>query len=643
MDHDPFFASSDSRRSKRWAPTDGGQPISKRGKGGKRRQRDEEIPSDDEGDDGSGLTLDAEIQQAFADDDDDDLSEDETLVQETAAEKRLRMAKEIIEQIEEQEKEKELEGDMLTKAISHRLRQEVHKQKGVLRRQLAHTLRHKAVDPAATVTTRGHRLPVTSAVISADTRYVVTASKDGSIIKWMRDSGTRLHTWKRKSKNNPTGHTGHVLALALNTDGTFLASAGTDAIINIWDFQTHSHVKYLRGHRGNINGLAFRLGENTLFSACDDRTVKVWNIDSLSYVETLFGHQDQVLAVDSLHRERAVSVGGRDRSLRLWKIVESSQLVFASTGISLDCIAMVTELHFLTGNQNGALSLWDIGKRKPVCTVPRAHGKDSWITAVAAVPYSDLTASGSNNGCIRLWSTDARSARISPVMSINAVGWVNSLKFTADGAFLVAALGKEPRLGRWDCVADAKNETRVFSLAATSLVKEDDVKAEGTARRGDNGAKMNGHAGKKGKPVAVREEKEEASGRDFAAAVMKATSLASDFDGAHTDVPALSLPPVKDEDEDEKDEDDDETEDEEEEEKAGDDTSDAVNAAEGGVEEKKEEVEEGDGAENQGSTAAEDAESNKQEGKGKSARKQQNVLLTPTRRSSRLRNKRAPR
>ena len=62
-------------------------------------------------------------------------------------------------------------------------------------------------------------------------------------------TGIRLHTWKRKSKDNATGHKGAVLALALNTDGNFMASAGQDTCINIWDFNTFAHIKTLRVRR----------------------------------------------------------------------------------------------------------------------------------------------------------------------------------------------------------------------------------------------------------------------------------------------------------------------------------------------------------------------------------------------------------
>jgi WD40 repeat protein len=38
-----------------------------------------------------------------------------------------------------------------------------------------------------------------------------------------------------------------------------------------------------------------------------------------------------------------------------------------------------------------------------VVTVANAHGQGAWISALAAFPFSDLAASGSSDGMIRLW------------------------------------------------------------------------------------------------------------------------------------------------------------------------------------------------------------------------------------------------
>ena len=112
-------------------------------------------------------------------------------------------------------------------------------------------------------------------------------------------------------------------------------------------------LKTFGGHRGPVSGLAFRKEFHQLFSGSFDRSVKVWNLDEMSYVETLFGHQDSVMAVDSFMRDRAITCGARDSSVRIWKIPEESQLVFHGSNQSIDCVKLIDEQHFITGDDNG--------------------------------------------------------------------------------------------------------------------------------------------------------------------------------------------------------------------------------------------------------------------------------------------------
>lgn len=159
-------------------------------------------------------------------------------------------------------------------------------------------------------------------------------------------------------------------------------------------------IKTFKGHRDAITGLAFRKRTHTLYSASADRTVKHWSLDEMSYVETLFGHQDKITGIDAGLRERAVTSGGRDGSVRVWKIVEDSQLVFNGPAMSIDCVKLINEDHFVTCGEDGHLSLWGTQKKRPLCTVPSSHGVDpkngvaNWVSAVAALPMTDLVASG---------------------------------------------------------------------------------------------------------------------------------------------------------------------------------------------------------------------------------------------------------
>ncbi|KAF0362034.1 WD40 repeat-like protein [Gigaspora margarita] len=431
-----------------------------------------------------------------SDDINDQEESDEEEIIETSTEKRRRLAKQYIESIKEDLDETGFDAEDIDQdLIAERLRKDVLEQTGRAHRIIADTFSFP-IDPG-TMKSRRHELSVTCIAIAESGQFFYTGSKDHSIIKWCIKTGKRLHVFPggRKEVKKFDGHTNHVLALAVSSDENYMASGGSDKKINIWSTKEDKLLKCFTQHKDSVSGLAFRKGNNQLYSASQDRTVKVWNVDELCYVETLFGHQDQILAIDTLSRERCVTVGSRDRTCRLWKIVEGSQLVFrgntkcatedgqAFQEGSLDVVAMIDEDNFLSGGDSGAISLWNINKKKPVFVHNIAHGLQTydsesegplknpyWITSLATVKYSDLFASGSYDGNIRLWKLIDNIRSFVPLTEISLIGFVNALQFATieDKTFLIAGVGQEHKLGRWKRIKNARNGWRLMELPLKS-------------------------------------------------------------------------------------------------------------------------------------------------------------------------------
>lgn len=379
----------------------------------------------------------------------------------------------------------------------------------------------------------------------------------------------------RKSKDKTwQGHTGPILKVAASQDGKFVVTAGADRRMVVHDAETLKPLRAFHQHRDAVTGLAFRRGTNQLYSCSKDRTVKVWSLNELAYVETLFGHQDHVVDIDALAHERCISVGARDRTARLWKVAEETQLVFRGGGPgssekkkdkaaltidplsnahegSMDRIAMLDEELFVTGSDNGSIALWSTQKKKPLFTLARAHGVEPaltlekasgeknpdpsvipppqprWITALKAIPYSDIILSGSWDGYVRVWKLSEDKRRLERVGVLGAdtdedgnvvshhpqeqfpdkaqangaaaadspsasspkqdekekspsptpdsalglvKGVVNDISTFErgergkDGLCVVIALGKEHRLGRWKKLQGGRNGAMVFEV-----------------------------------------------------------------------------------------------------------------------------------------------------------------------------------
>ncbi|NXL94998.1 U3IP2 protein, partial [Alectura lathami] len=365
--------------------------------------------------------------------------------------------------------------------VGERLKEAVLEQQGRLRRPVAQDVR--APDPASIRVLRGHQQPVTCLVVSPDDKFIFSAAKDGSIIKCNAacpagevESGKRLCVvpgGKKGTEGQSMGHTAHVLCIAISSDGKYLATGDRNKLILIWEAATCKRLYTFTGHRDAVSGLSFQKGTYQLYSASHDRSVKVWNVEENAYVETLFGHQDIITGLDSLSRECCVTSGGRDGTVRVWKIPEESQLIFYGHQGSIDCIQLINEEHMVSGADDGSVALWGLAKKRPLALVRQSHGTQGsaqdlqqpyWVSAVAALLNSDLVATGSHSGCVKLWKCGEGFQKLEPLCDIPVVGFVNSLKFSASGDFLVAGIGQEHRLGRWWRVKEAKNSICIIPL-----------------------------------------------------------------------------------------------------------------------------------------------------------------------------------
>ncbi|XP_030380010.1 U3 small nucleolar RNA-interacting protein 2 [Scaptodrosophila lebanonensis] len=384
--------------------------------------------------------------------------------------KRLRLAKKYLSEIKTQEAE-HFDGLKINQNMEQRLQVEYLESIGKLHRNIAAgvimcgvglVLKHKL-----------HHAPICSQVLSADGRYLYTGAKSQYVLKWSTESGKVLAkfdvTPTREDHDTGTKRRSHVIAITLSTDMKFLALAEGGSHIQIWCPVTMKHLKTFKGHRDIVSSLVFRKGSHELYSVAKDRSVKIWSLDEMAYVETLFGHQSGVTSIDALDRERAITAGGSDCSLRIWKIKEESQLIYNGHRDGIECVKFLNDEHFISGGVDGSIGLWTTLKKKPLCMANQAHGiaengVANGITAIAVIVNTDLVASGSYDGYVRLWKVIQQARKLQPVHIIPISGFINSLIFSIDGTKLYVAVGKEHRLGRWWRHKEAQNSIIVVNV-----------------------------------------------------------------------------------------------------------------------------------------------------------------------------------
>lgn len=335
--------------------------VGKKGSGTKRRREvdvvEEVVLSGEESSEGGGAGREEDVEgfQGGVSVDEEDEGDD---ARETAAEKRLRLAKKYLSDLGVEDDESGGDEEEELEATAKR-------NAGLLSANLADGL----VDAKVSVSTsrKGHRLSPTCISMTPDNLLAVSGGKDRRVVIWDVEKCKVIHSFRggdpHKKAYTQVGHVKEVLSVAVSDDGRLAASGGLDKLIRVWDTRSKQAVQALSGHRSGVNSLVFRRSSKQLFTASSDRTLNLYDLGEMAYVESLFGHGAEVISVDALSKERALS-GGMDGTVRLWKLTEGSQLVFKSPAQSIDAVAMLNDSSFLTGGSNGALYLWGVHKKK---------------------------------------------------------------------------------------------------------------------------------------------------------------------------------------------------------------------------------------------------------------------------------------
>ncbi|XP_063705580.1 U3 small nucleolar RNA-interacting protein 2 [Culicoides brevitarsis] len=459
-----YHDDSSKKKSKKQKPT--------------KQESEEEIESDVEVNSGDELEITKPMKDFHVSEDEDEV--------ETPAQKKVRLAKQYLAELAEQEKDKladESEDDddnILDDRIKQRLKEEHLEQIGKLRRSIAHEFVGYDAGKIVTLKHRFQKSPLTCVCFSPDEKTLFTGCKNNILLKWEVATCKQLLKADLCTKNGDMKGRRFTNCMAISSDGKFLAVGDGSTDIQVFCPSTLKFLGLLKGHRAIVNALVFRKGSHQLYSASADRSVRIWSMDDMAFVEALFGHQTPVTGIDAHIRERAITSGGSDRSVRIWKIVEESQLVYSGGHDgSIESVKLINEETFLTSGDDGQLCVWNVNKKKPLTSVKLAHGTTekghaNWISAITTVLNTDLVASGSCDGFLRVWRLSENFSKITELFSVPVEGFINDLRFMDGGNKIVACVGQEHRLGRWWTQKQAKNCLLIIPLVKSSSDGDDD-------------------------------------------------------------------------------------------------------------------------------------------------------------------------
>ncbi len=218
--------------------------------------------------------------------------------------------------------------------------------------------------PLPALDTGGHMAVINSLAFTPDGKFIVSAGDDKVIRVWDWLAGKTVRTIRGQST---PGDGGKIAAIAISSDGVWLAAAGLFPgntedrfAIRLYDFASGKLAGQLKGHEHAVHGLAFSPDNKQLISGSFDRTAILWDIATRQVRHRLLGHSEQIWTVGFTPNGTRAVTGSNDHDLRLWSAETGTLLrTMPGHGAQVRSLAVSRAGTIASGDLAGEIRLWD--------------------------------------------------------------------------------------------------------------------------------------------------------------------------------------------------------------------------------------------------------------------------------------------
>ncbi|BAZ16845.1 WD-40 repeat-containing protein [Calothrix sp. NIES-4071] len=278
---------------------------------------------------------------------------------------------------------------------------------------------------------------VTSVVFSPDNRYLAAGNRSGAVQLFRQTSIGAVKTSNFQLIKTLSNHTATVWNLNFSPNSKYLASAGDDNAINIWNLDGNL-IETFKGHNDAVSSIAFSPDGKTLASASWDKSIKLWSLAETK-LPVLSGHEAGVASVAWSPNGKMLASASRDHTVMLWQYDKKNGVFTTSPYKTLvghsDLVQSVsfdpTGQFLATGSHDKTIKIWNLDGS----LVRTLTGHLDKVRSVAWSPDGSLIASSSQDKTIKLWDRDGQNVKT--LSGHNA--WVNNVAWSPDGQILASA------------------------------------------------------------------------------------------------------------------------------------------------------------------------------------------------------------
>ncbi len=312
--------------------------------------------------------------------------------------------------------------------------------------------------PDAVAVLKTHTETVEAVAVSADGKFIATASFDKTVKLWDAATGKELRTY-----GGEQGHKGQVLCVAFSARGDQIATGGTDNSVRIWDVPVTTAAKTF-ATTGATTGVAVAADGKTFALAGADGVVKVFPLGEEKGALELKGHTGAVLSVGYLTTGNVWVTAGADKTIRFFNGIDAKLIASYSTGtadITGFAVRPDSQAVFTT-SADGVLRFWQT-PAQPTRVFPAL--KDA-VTAFYSSSDGNtvLYATADKVVTMGLTATNKEAGTY-----IGAKGNIDCVSMSADAATIIAG-SADGKVTAWDKQGKAKGEVLAHAGGTTATV-----------------------------------------------------------------------------------------------------------------------------------------------------------------------------
>ena len=231
--------------------------------------------------------------------------------------------------------------------------------------------------------------------------------------------------------------------LVWSADGRYIAGAGADGSVMVWEAQGGSLVHHWQAHEAAVTALAWSPDDqHVLVTGGADALLRVWKVDdTVEMRQTLDAHGQGIVALAWSADGKQIISGDQSSAIIRWDVANNwakGNPRYTRLLQTLDWSSDGTR--FVSGGGDYGIRLWDTGAGSN--TVLGSH--EAPIRAVDWGPLNQLVAAVSDDGDVRLWSADS-GAYIRLAQNLSGPA---DIHFNFDETRVAAAHGAE--ISVWD-------------------------------------------------------------------------------------------------------------------------------------------------------------------------------------------------